>query len=97
MSQLHPHPHARHTTSSPSTAAQQDELDPSWFSAGYRAPSDNAFEYPSLVSPADSTENASPKHRKKKKAKERIALDSNQPPTTQGKPRQRVFLACLQW
>jgi len=44
---------------------------------------------------------ASPQPRARKlhtgKEKPRIGLAPNQPPTTQGRPRARVFLACLQW
>ena len=42
----------------------------------------------------------SPEHQKPRKArreKPRIELAPDQPPTTQGKPRARVYVACLQW
>lgn len=38
-----------------------------------------------------------PRPRKQRREKPRIELAPNQPPTTQGKPRARVFVACLQW
>jgi hypothetical protein len=38
-----------------------------------------------------------PKPRKARREKPRIELAPDQPPTTQGKPRARVYVACLQW
>jgi len=35
--------------------------------------------------------------RKQRREKPRIDLAPDQPPTTQGKPRERVYVACLQW
>jgi hypothetical protein len=35
--------------------------------------------------------------RKARREKPRIELAPDQPPTTQGRPRARVFVACLQW
>jgi hypothetical protein len=35
--------------------------------------------------------------RKSRREKPRIELAPDQPPTTQGKPRARVYVACLQW
>jgi hypothetical protein len=41
---------------------------------------------------------ASPSHlRKPRKDRARIDLAPDQPPTTQGRPRARVFVACVQW
>lgn len=43
---------------------------------------------------------SSPEHSKPRKTrckKPRIELAPDQPPTTQGKPRARVYVACLQW
>jgi hypothetical protein len=42
---------------------------------------------------------ASPQPRARKPLKDRPRLDlaPDQPPTTQGRPRARVFVACLQW
>jgi hypothetical protein len=37
------------------------------------------------------------KARKRRPPKPRIELSSDQPLTTQGKPRSRVYVACLQW
>ncbi len=37
------------------------------------------------------------KPRKSRRPKPRINLAPDQPPTTQGKPRARVYVACLQW
>lgn len=39
----------------------------------------------------------SPRQRKPRREKPRIALAPDQPPTTQGKPRARVYVACVQW
>ena len=44
--------------------------------------------------PATSPENSKPR---KPRLKPRIELAPDQPPTTQGKPRARVYVACLQW
>ena len=44
-----------------------------------------------------SVDPASGKTRKRRPPKPRIELSSDQPLTTQGKPRSRVYLACLQW
>ena len=44
--------------------------------------------------PAPSPENSKPR---KPRLKPRIELAPDQPPTTQGKPRARVYVACLQW
>lgn len=38
-----------------------------------------------------------PRQRKARREKPRIALAPDQPPTTQGKPRARVYVACIQW
>jgi hypothetical protein len=38
-----------------------------------------------------------PRPRKPRREKPRIDLAPDQPPTTQGKPRERVYVACLQW
>lgn len=44
--------------------------------------------------PLPSPENSKPR---KPRLKPRIELAPDQPPTTQGKPRARVYVACLQW
>ncbi len=38
-----------------------------------------------------------PPRPKKRREKPRIELAPDQPPTTQGKPRARVYVACIQW
>jgi hypothetical protein len=38
-----------------------------------------------------------PRPRKPRREKPRIELAPDQPPTTQGKPRARVYVACIQW
>lgn len=38
-----------------------------------------------------------PPKKKTRREKPKIALAPDQPPTTQGKPRARVYVACLQW
>jgi hypothetical protein len=38
-----------------------------------------------------------PRARKPRREKPRIELAPDQPPTTQGKPRSRVYVACVQW
>lgn len=38
-----------------------------------------------------------PRPKKARREKPRIELAPDQPPTTQGKPRARVYVACLQW
>ena len=38
-----------------------------------------------------------PRPRKNRREKPRIELAPDQPPTTQGKPRARVYVACVQW
>lgn len=46
--------------------------------------------------PGDSPNTLQPP-RRSRKDKMRIELSSDQPPTTQGRPRTRVFVACVQW
>lgn len=59
---------------------------------------------PSTASPSDSwpptvkeDNPIDPPKRKTRREKPKIALAPDQPPTTQGKPRARVYVACLQW
>jgi hypothetical protein len=40
---------------------------------------------------------SNPRPRKARREKPHIQLASDQPPTTQGKPRARVYVACIQW
>ena len=43
------------------------------------------------------TDEASPSHKRARREKGTLPLDANQPLTTRGKPRARVYVACLQW
>ncbi|KAL1745128.1 hypothetical protein HDZ31DRAFT_37102 [Schizophyllum fasciatum] len=43
-----------------------------------------------------STDDASPSHKRARREKGTLPLDANQPLTTRGKPRARVYVACLQ-
>lgn len=59
---------------------------------------------PSTASPSDSwpptmkeDQSGDPPKKKSRREKPKIALAPDQPPTTQGKPRARVYVACLQW
>ena len=45
----------------------------------------------------DVDRSASNQSRKPRKDKQRIELAPDQPPTSQGRPRARVFVACVQW
>jgi hypothetical protein len=47
--------------------------------------------------PKDSPPEPAPQRRKPRREKPRIELAPDQPPTTQGKPRARVYVACVQW
>lgn len=51
--------------------------------------------WPNNTSPISQHE--APPKIKKRREKPRIELAPDQPPTTQGKPRARVYVACLQW
>ncbi|KAL1716005.1 hypothetical protein EV715DRAFT_265651 [Schizophyllum commune] len=44
----------------------------------------------------ESTDEASPSHKRARREKGTLPLDANQPLTTRGKPRARVYVACLQ-
>jgi len=51
-----------------------------------------------LLPDSPDTVHSSPNQaRKPRRDKQRIELAPNQPPTTQGRPRARVFVACVQW
>lgn len=50
--------------------------------------------WPNIASESPHVE---PKPKKARREKPRIELAPDQPPTTQGKPRARVYVACLQW
>jgi len=51
--------------------------------------------WPSIKQDVTTPEPSKP--RKTRREKPRIELAPDQPPTTQGKPRARVYVACLQW
>ena len=52
---------------------------------------------PHVALPSSNSTSNQLQPRKSRKEKLRIELAPNQPPTTQGRPRARVFVACLQW
>jgi hypothetical protein len=59
--------------------------------------SDTSSSHPLLPDSPDPLE-PSPSHpRKSRRDRTRIDLAPDQPPTTQGRPRARVFVACVQW
>ncbi len=77
-----------------STTPSPSSLDTSTSTEG-PGPSSPPFLLPDIldvVHPA-----ASHQTRRLRRDKPRIDLASDQPPTTQGRPRARVFVACLQW
>lgn len=57
-------------------------------------PSSLSFLLPNTL---DVAHPASNQNRKPRRDKPRIGLAPDQPPTTQGRPRARVFVACVQW
>jgi hypothetical protein len=60
----------------------------------------SATEAPTLAAPSRTEPkvlSANPRPRKTRREKPHIQLASDQPPTTQGKPRARVYVACIQW
>lgn len=73
------------------------------FSTEYPVEVDPSFVVPSssyLPSPPTPQKSFKPesfRSKKSRREKPRIALAPDQPPTTQGKPRARVYVACLQW
>jgi hypothetical protein len=52
---------------------------------------------PGVIHPASPPQRPQPRTGKPFKDRQRIDLAPDQPPTTQGRPRARVFVACLQW
>src|SRR5579863_9360587 len=52
---------------------------------------------PLLPDSPDLVHSSSSQSQKARKEKQRIELAPDQPPTTQGRPRARVFVACIQW
>jgi hypothetical protein len=77
------------STTSPSSMAASTE-DPGSCSPPF--PLSDSLE-PGVVHPAS----PQPQTRKLLKDRPRIDLAPDQPPTTEGRPRARVFVACLQW
>jgi len=58
---------------------------------------DQSTIWPVVAKAQDPASNPTSKSKKSRREKPRIDLAPDQPPTTQGKPRARVFVACLQW
>jgi len=79
------------TTPSPSLITPTDGPEVATWSSSLRPDS------PHLVLPSSDSTSNQPQSRKLRKEKIRIELAADQPPTTQGRPRARVFVACLQW
>jgi len=52
---------------------------------------------PLLPDSPDTVHSSPNQARKPRRDKQRIELAPDQPPTTQGRPRARVFVACVQW
>jgi hypothetical protein len=86
---LMPYPDSTSTTSPSSTAASSTEC-PGTSSPPFPL-SDN------LEPEAVHSTSPQPRARKPLKDKAQIDLAPDQPPTTQGRPRARVFVACMQW
>lgn len=82
----------RHHTSYLEAAATSSSLD-------LVASTDRRDDSPHPSLPADSPNVVEPSGhpRKSRKDKTRIELSANQPPTTQGHARTRVYVACVQW
>jgi hypothetical protein len=68
-------------------------------SLGLVASTDGRDEPSNLPLPGDSPNTIQPpsQPRKSRRDKMRIELSADQPPTTQGRQRERVFVACVQW
>jgi hypothetical protein len=79
------------TPSPPSLTTPTDGPEVATWSSSLRSDS------PHLVLPSSNSTSNQPQSRKLRKEKTRIELAPDQPPTTQGHPRARVFVACLQW
>ncbi len=76
-----------------STTSSPTSLGASTFTEGSGGPSPTFL----LTDMPDVGHSESHQTRKHRKDKPRIELAPNQPPTTQGRARARVFVACLQW
>ena len=65
------------------------------------ASSSKTISYPSPIEPclaaASVADSPPPKKKRSGRERVRIALAPDQPPTTQGKQRERVYVACVQW
>lgn len=88
-----------------SQSVDLDGLDRDYSDSGYRQESQPPFipdsSHRSSNHQSHSLEQPSikdtPPARKQRREKPHIALAFDQPPTTQGKPRARVYVACIQW
>lgn len=78
------------TPSPPSLISSTDGPEVAWSSS-------LLSDSPHVGLPSSNSTSNQPQPRKSRKEKLRIELAPNQPPTTQGRPRARVFVACLQW
>jgi len=58
---------------------------------------DESTRPPLLPDSPDLVHSSSSQSQKARREKQRIELAPDQPPTTQGRPRARVFVACVQW
>lgn len=91
---ISPYPDSAATTSSgPFSPSSPPLIDHTAQQPTARPPPPMAPQSSSTSSSAAATGRA----RRARKEKPYIALAADQPPTTQGKPRTRVFVACLQW
>ena len=79
------------TPSPPSLTALTDGLEVATWSSSLLPDS------PHLVLPSPESTSNQLQPRKSRKEKLQIELAPDQPPTTEGRPRARVFVACLQW
>jgi hypothetical protein len=60
-------------------------------------PGDVQGENPASIEATGQKRSGPARTRKQRRERPRIELAPGQPPTTQGRPRERVFVACLQW
>lgn len=82
--------------SSTTTQPRPPDESESAVSPSMASSSDSGYLAPNLSLPAQERILHSLKP-KKRREKPRIELAADQPPTTQGKPRARVYVACVQW
>lgn len=103
---LHPDSYMRQPSSSSgkrfqSTGARPPQRD----SFSPESPSPNSYMiaaapqpgFEEQLHPGQDRKGAPARSRKTRREKPRLALAPDQPPTTQGKQRARVFVACVQW